>query len=217
MRIRAAVSAMVGAISIVAPSRASEIEQPRYDVLKRFDSGVEIRAYAPRLAAETIVADTTWRAGENSAFGRLAGYIFGRNRQQTGIAMAVPAAETSAAGRPTKIEMTSPVQSGATARGFLMRFFLPAELTLATAPAPLDPNVQLVELPAETIAVLEFSGFRDPGKVEQMKRALLDRLESSDWRPLETPMAYFYDPPWTPPFLRRNEVAVIVGRRAPAN
>ena len=113
--------------------------------------------------------------------------------------------------------MTTPVETRTTGAGrFAMRFFLPGEFTLATAPKPLDARVRLVELPEETLAALAFGGRAPPDEVSRRKRELMETLKPSAWRPAGEPVALFYDPPFALPFLRRNEVAVAVepARRA---
>jgi len=79
-----------------------------------------------------------------------------------------------------------------------------------TAPRPLDPRVKLVELPPETVAVLSFSGPRDRETIEWRQDLLLEKLVGTKWRPTGPASAYLYDPPWTLPFLRLNEVAIPV-------
>jgi hypothetical protein len=96
---------------------------------------------------------------------------------------------------------------------YAMRFFLPSSLTLETAPAPTDPRVQLAVVPANTLAVLRFSGSRRPGAVAEQSKTLLGVLADSKWQPVGRPFTLFYDPPWTISFLRRNEVAVTVEPR----
>jgi hypothetical protein len=198
----------------------SQYEGPRYKVLEYVGS-VEIRAYGRRLAAEATVTAPDEGAGRDEAFKILAAYIFGRNRTGGVASDAVqPAAATDGAkadppGR--EIAMTTPVQSSTTGAGrFVMRFFLPGDLTLATAPKPLDARVRLLELPEETLAALSFGGRAPPDEVARRRRELAEALEPSAWRPAGEPVALFYDPPFTLPFLRRNEVAVAVepARRA---
>jgi hypothetical protein len=188
-------------------------EEPRYTV-EQVTHGLEIRRYGPRIAAETtITADE--EAARNAGFRRLAGYIFGANRGGAKIAMTAPVTQQpgEAAGG-AKIAMTAPV-SQATGPGgaWVIRFFMPAEWTMDTLPAPNDPAVKLVPVPAETVAVLRFTGDRGPDAVAAHTTDLLRALEDTAWRPTGTPVAWFYDPPWTIPFLRRNEVAVPVAAR----
>jgi effector-binding domain-containing protein len=107
--------------------------------------------------------------------------------------------------------MTAPVsQEAGSEGGSVIRFFMPSELTMEELPTPNDDSVVLVTVPAETVAVLRFSGDRSPAAVESHTRKLLNTLQDNGFKPDGVPTAWFYDPPWTLPFRRRNEVAVAV-------
>ncbi len=184
-------------------------EEPRYTVLERVGNAVEIRHYAPRLAAEAAVA-TPGEAGRSEAFRLLFEYIAGANRGAPSgnrIAMTTPVDVRE----PQRIAMTTgvDVRDGG---GVRMRFFLPVTLTRQSAPEPTNPAVQIVEVPEETIATLRFSGTgRD---MPARQAALLAALVGSHWQPVGDPYALFYDAPFTLPFVRRNEAAVPVAPRA---
>jgi hypothetical protein len=138
----------------------------------------------------------------------VAGYIFGGNRAAAKIAMTAPVAQAAASER---IAMTAPVAQSAAGPGrWTVRFFMPAQWTLATLPVPNDPAVRLVEVPGETMAVLRFTGDRGATAVAARQAELLRGLAGTAWAPQGEPVAWFYDPPWTLPWLRRNEVAVPV-------
>jgi len=189
----------------------SGYEQPRYEVVDHAVGGVEIRRYGPRLAADTTVEAADAKAGRSAAFRILAGYIFGANRPKSEIAMTAPV-EVQAGSQ--KVAMTAPVETAPAGEGrYTMRFFLPANLSLATAPEPTDPRVRLLTVPEETFAVLRYTGSRGDEQIAARRDELLRALEGSAWRPTAEPVSLFYDPPWTLPFLRRNEVAVAVVRR----
>ena len=190
----------------------SGTEEPRYGTAERLGD-VEIRRYAPRLAAETTVPGDAYHA-RGEGFRRLAGYIFGGNAGRRRIGMTAPVAQASA-GSGERIAMTAPVaQAPATQAsgegGWTVRFFLPAALT--DPPAPNDARVRIVPVPEETMAVLRFSGTATEAAVAERTKALTAALSSTAWRPAGEPVAWFYDPPWTLPPLRRNEVAVPVAR-----
>jgi hypothetical protein len=120
-------------------------------------------------------------------------------------------APVETAAKPEKIAMTVPVETKAQATGtYVMRFFLPAGYTLETAPEPTNPDVRIFEVPERTVAVLRFSGSRGSDNVAVHLSELDTVLEGSGWRAAGEPFSMFYDPPWTIPFLRRNEVAVPV-------
>ncbi len=184
-------------------------EEPTYEVIARANDRVEIRRYAPRLAAEVAVQGTDKEARGN-AFRLLFDYISGANRGGSGphlIAMTVPVAVRE----PERVAMTVPVESDETDGRVRMRFFLPAEYTLKNVPDPLDERVRLLTVPAETIATLRYSGSgRD---FQNRQKELMTTLEDTDWRPLGPPYTLYYDAPFTLPFMRRNEAAVPVAGR----
>lgn len=205
-----------------------EAEEPRFDVVDRVGT-VEIRQYGVRLAAETLVEGGDEYAARNEGFRRLAAFIFGANTSGDSIAMTAPVAQAqaqaaSAAGAADKaatgaggeqIDMTAPVAQARAAEGggWRIRFFMPASYTLLTLPRPRDARVQIVEVPGETMAVLRYSGVASPATVAAKARELAAALEPSPWRAQGAVLAWFYDPPWTLPPLRRNEAVVPVARR----
>ncbi len=193
------------ALSIVGIRTGTE--EPPYSV-KKLGAGVEIRTYETRIAAETTV--TASEEGARSAgFRRLAGYIFGANHGSTKIAMTAPVAQQKPGG--TKIAMTAPVaQSAGRGDDWVIRFFMPSTWTMDELPSPDDDRVRLVEVAAETVAVLRFSGDRGAKAVADRTEQLRNTLRDYGFDDSGETVAWFYDPPWTLPFLRRNEVAIPV-------
>jgi hypothetical protein len=192
----------------------SGTEQPDYAVVERLDGAneaMEIRRYPPRLAAEVTVKGDEKEA-RSAGFRALAAYIFGDNSKGTNIAMTAPVAQAPAKGAEGEaIAMTAPVAQQPAGEGeWIVRFFMPGKYDRTTLPRPTDPKIAIVELPEETLAAVRFSGSRDPDAVEAATRALQRGLDGTGWSPSGIPTAYFYDPPWTLPFLRRNEVVVPV-------
>ncbi len=182
-------------------------EEPRHSVVERLGD-IEIRRYDARLAAETTVAgDAASARGEG--FRRLAGYIFGGNQGRTRIEMTAPVAQ-SGAQTGERIAMTAPVAQQPADTGWVISFFLPAGLT--DPPKPNDDRVRIASVPAETFAVLRFSGLATDAAIASQRAALLTALAGTSWRPAGDPVSWFYDPPWTLPPLRRNEIAVSVAR-----
>lgn len=169
-------------------------EEPPYTVDARLGE-IEVRTYGPRLAAETFVEGGE-EAARNAGFRRLAAYIFGGNTARQDIAMTAPVAQESVAPGHWRI-----------------RFFMPGRYTLATLPRPNDSAVGIVEVPAQQVAVLRFTGDRSAAAVAGKQRLLLEALEEAAWRPDGPASAWLYDPPWTLPWLRRNEVSVPVAPR----
>ncbi|NEW93525.1 heme-binding protein [Rhodopseudomonas sp. BR0M22] len=184
-------------------------EEPAYKVLDRPAEAIEIRRYAPRVAAE-VDLERNGHA-DSQAFTLLFNYIAGANRGASDaserVAMTVPVDVA----RPAKIAMTAPVETATEGRMTRMRFFLPATYTTDTAPKPDDSRVQIVTVPEQTIATLRFSGTgRDLREREQQ---LIAALANTAWQPVGAPYGLFYDAPFTLPFVRRNEAAVEVAKR----
>ncbi|TGD84931.1 heme-binding protein [Mycolicibacterium sp. CH28] len=178
-------------------------EEAAFTVEREFD-GVQLRRYGPRVAAETTVA-TDEESARNEGFRRLARYIFGANSGKDTIAMTTPVAQQPS----EKIAMTAPVATQQTPSGeWVIRFFVPSKYTLATLPIPNDDRVRLVPVPGETVAVLRFNGSIEPEAVATRTRQLIETLYRNGIEPVGNPLAWFYDPPWTLPFCRRNEVVV---------
>jgi hypothetical protein len=186
-------------------AQAVEVEQRPYEVLVTVGS-IEIRQYGPRLAAETDMGPgSEIEAEQEAAFMTLAAFIFGQNRQGPVVAMTAPVSVTKVT---APIAMTAPVAMEPSERGRVMRFFMPAEYTLETLPRPGDNQVRIVTVPAQTLAVLRFSGEADDEHVAERKAELLAGLAESNWEPVGEPGFFGYDPPMTPPEQRRNEVFV---------
>ena len=165
---------------------AADIEEPQWELIEKLDT-VELRLYQPSIQAVTELRSS---AGTSAGFRRLAGYIFGGNEQAQSIAMTAPVQET--------LEKGSPV----------MAFTLPAEYALDDLPAPNDERVSIVEVPERTVAAVRFSGWATGFKVARMQKKLLATLRSHGIQAVGTPVLNQYNPPWTAPFLRRNEVSV---------
>ncbi len=196
-----------------AMAESETVEQPLYDVIATVD-GVEIRQYGPRLAAETDMAGSDGiEAGQGSAFMRLAGFIFAQNRQGPEVAMTAPVAMQSAA---EPIAMTAPVAMEPGEEQGTMRFFMPAEYTLETLPKPGDDRVRIVTVPAQTLAVVRFSGELTDEAVAEQTTQLLRTIAGSEWTVTGVPGVFGYDAPGTPLDQRRNEVFVEVNGPAVA-
>ena len=199
-RLCAAASVLwLGACSVVGVR--SGTEEPAFESLGT-EAGLEIRRYAARLAAETTV-DAAEMAARSEGFSRLAGYIFGGNAGASRIAMTAPVAQAG-----TRIAMTAPVAQASGAESQSIRFFLPS--ALRDPPAPKDARVRIVEVPGETVAIYRFTGSIAPEAVAAARARLLATLPATRWVAAGEPVTWFYDPPWTIPPLRRNEIAIPV-------
>lgn len=201
--------------ALLFSANAMATEEPKFESLER-SGAFELRQYAPMIVAETWVEGALGE-GSNAGFRKIAGYIFGRNRSRTAegsekIAMTVPV--TMQPGASQKIAMTAPVTTEATpAAGeagsrWRMHFVMPSKYTMATLPVPEDPAVTLREVPAQRVAVRTFSGFVTEDRVREETGLLLGWMKERGLEPSAPPQLARYNPPWSIPFLRRNEILV---------
>ncbi len=196
----AAAVAMFALTLVAMPSHATE--EPDFQVVRELEGGIELRQYAGYAVAEVVVPGPSGEAG-NQAFPILAGYIFGKNKGERKFAMTAPVTQTAA---PAKLEMTAPVTQTAAPGGFLVQFVLPKGVTVASAPEPLDARVQLREVEAKQVAVIRFSGFWSTSNYEKHLATLQEALRAADLAWTGEPVYSRYDAPFTPWFMRRNEI-----------
>jgi hypothetical protein len=207
--VRALRAAAVAAIVVVlVSSTAMATEEPDFKLLEK-DGNFELRQYAAYVVAETRVEADFEDAG-SVAFQRLFGYISGKNVAQQKIAMTAPVTQS----RGEKIAMTAPVSQVADGRAFLVAFTLPSTYTLATAPKPLDPTIQVREVPAQVIACWRYSGRWTVENYRQNETLLRERIKARGLVARGDATLARYNPPFTPWFLRRNEVLIPVAQSA---
>ncbi len=183
----------------------SNVEQPKYRVVET-RGAIEVREYPALIAAEVEVGGER-DAAINAGFRALADYIFGNNEAARQVATNVPATAQPAS---EKIAMTAPVTQQASGGGWVVRFIMPAQYTLQTLPRPRNVAVKLRELPAQRLAVIRFSGRATAEALQRETAELQAFVEERHWHALAAPTYAFYNPPWTLPFLRRNEVMIAV-------
>lgn len=189
-------------------------EQQPYDVLTRYPD-FELRRYPAHLIAEVEVDGSFADAG-NRAFGVLVGFISGRNTTRAEVAMTAPVVQEPA---PRRIAMTSPVLQRADARTgrHAVAFVMPAGYTIDTLPTPTDPRITVREVPTQLAAARTFTGRWTEGAFREHLAALRAAAQGAGLEVALTPRFARFDPPWTPWFLRRNEVVLpVVGDPASA-
>ena len=194
-----------------AGSLAMAIEQPRYEVLSR-EGDVEIRSYAPYLVAETFVPGSFESAG-NEGFRRLFRYITGANTASVEISMTAPVSQQQGG---AAIAMTAPVAQTAAPDGHWVAFMVPSSFTAGTAPQPSDPRVRIREVPAQLVAVARYAGFWGESRYRREEQRLLEQIGSLGLTVNGAAQFARYNPPYMPPFLRRNEILVPVASAATA-
>jgi len=176
-------------------------EEPEYEVTRKLEDA-EVRQYAPYTVAETVVPGPARDAG-GQAFPILSGYIFGKNKGDRKFAMTAPVTQSAA---PVKLEMTAPVTQSAAQDGILVQFVLPKGVTAATAPEPMDARVQLRDVQPTQVAVIRYSGFWSTANDEKHLTKLKAALTAADLNWTGDPMYARYNAPFTPFFMRRNEI-----------
>jgi hypothetical protein len=189
------------------PSRATE--EPEFTISKELAKDVEVREYAAYLVAEVVVPGPASKAG-SQAFPILAGYIFGKNKGDRSFAMTAPVTQ---AALPVKLEMTAPVTQTAATNGFLVQFILPKGVSLSTAPEPLDPRITLRVVPPSRVAVIRYSGFWSESNDNKHLAMLQAALRTAGLVPTGPAVYSRYNPPFTPWFMRRNEIWLHVANR----
>jgi DNA gyrase inhibitor GyrI len=170
-------------ISLTATSRAAYETAP-YTMLQK-EGPVEIRDYPPL----TIVsASAPIDADRDGRFMKLFGYISGKNEKQE------------------KIEMTTPVfmdQAGGQSK---MSFVVPAKVAAAGAPGSGADDIMVGTRPPGRYAVLRFNGLQRKANEQKALAELRQWLAIQKLTPIGEPVFAYYNSPWTPGFLRRNEV-----------
>ena len=186
---------LVAVIAILAWMPALAIEEPEFEVLHSTDE-YEIRAYTPYIVAEVDVTGDMNQAG-NSAFRVLAGYIFGQNEPGEKMAMTAPVA-------------SEPAPDG---DAYTYAFVMERKYDMESLPKPLDTRIRLVEKSARVMAVRRYSGSWNLATDRKQRAALLAALEADKVRALSEPIMARYDSPWTPGFMRRNEIMIEIDWR----
>jgi len=222
-QLRVALAAFA-AMGLISSEVSMAVEEPAFELLEKSEN-IEIRQYRPIIVAETFV-DGDLSSASNKGFRLIADYIFGNNesmrmsadKPSEKIAMTAPVSVEPVA-PSERIAMTASVNvepQGDFASAMMqagrwrIQFTMPSEYSMATLPRPRNPVVTVREVPGKRYAVLVFSGFAGKEKAQQKTDELLDWLKAKNIVAIATPQLARYNPPWTLPFLRRNEILVEV-------
>jgi len=184
-------------------------EEAGYAVIDERDQ-IEIREYDELVVVETFV-NTDYEEAGTIAFKKLFAYISGENISKTKISMTAPVmSKEGDAPEGDKISMTSPVLGQRQAKGWRYSFVLPAGYTLENAPLPSNPEVKLAVIPRKKVAVIRYSGSWKEHTMREKSEKLVKWIQANGLERLSSPRSARYDPPWTLPFLRRNEIMIDV-------
>jgi hypothetical protein len=183
---------------------AMAIEEPSYRVIEQAEP-FEIRQYVPLIVAQVEVSGDLSEAS-GAGFRLIANYIFGNNLsvQKGGTSTAEPA--------PEKIAMTIPViaEGKGDKKTWLIQFVMPKQYTLDTLPKPNNSQVKLVPVNTQKVAVIRFSGFVSDDKVQEKTQALKEWIAARNGVIVGSPRLARYNPPWSIPWMRRNEILIAV-------
>ena len=193
-------SLMLAGCSVLGKRTANE---PPYKVLVE-DGDIEVRQYGEMIVAETVINGAYGQTGA-PGFSRLAGYIFGKNRSKEKLSMTAPVLQEPVS---EKISMTAPVLQEKKGDAWVMAFVMPEGSRLETLPVPLDPAVTLRAVQGKKVAVIRYSGLHSESNLRNYAEKLTEWLKKKGYSVRSQPRAASYDPPWTLPFLRRNEVHI---------
>jgi len=181
----AGIGTLVGLVATGCGTVRAGYEAAPYKVV-RSDGKFELRDYPVLTVAETPMARGS--NGSDGSFNRLFRFITGGN------------------GSNQKISMTTPVFMSGGDTNAKMAFVMPAKMKTGEVPKPSDPSVTVRELPAGRFAVLRYSGGRNAKNEAEALERLRAWVKAEALNEISTPIYGYFDPPWTPAFLRRNEV-----------
>ena len=181
----------------------SALEEPKYSVLKEYEN-FEIRNYASYLVAEVDIEGSYNKSG-NEAFRILAGYIFGDNQSSTKMNMTAPV-ESEAIQPSERMNMTAPVFSNKNVNGYTYRFVMESKYTQETLPVPNNSKIRITEIKDRVMAVISFSGRWSQKNFEKHEQILVNDLKNEGIGVASEAIYARYNAPFTPWFLRRNEI-----------
>ena len=186
-------AAMIGPIM-------SNVEVPAYKILKK-EQNIEIRQYPPLIIAEVKTAGSR-QDSISDGFRILANFIFGNNEGEKQLSMNGPITQQEG----IKIAMTAPVQQEKTDAEWATSFIMPSKFSIDTIPNPINDRIKIIQIPSKRYAVVTFSGRSTEENLTKHMNELEKYINGSNYSKAGNAKYAFYNPPWTLPFLRRNEI-----------
>ncbi len=187
---------MLIAISLVAITAllwgpfVSNVEQANYQTITTYPNQIEVREYGELIVAEAVMSGKRQEA-IGGGFREIADYIFGNNADNQDITMTAPVTQQSTSEESWKIH-----------------FVMPSQYTMQTLPKPVNANVSIKTIAPKRYAVITFSGSSDNENIQEHEKILTDFMKAENLPALSAPAYAFFNPPWTLPFLKRNEVMI---------
>ena len=200
---------LAGAVIIGAAawgSIVSHVEQAKYTVTE-VRRNIELRDYAPMIIAEVEVSGKRKEA-INDGFRLLADYIFGNNTSNVKVSMTAPVVQE----RSEKIATTAPITHQGEGNSWKVHFVMPSEYTMETLPKPNNPLVKLREVDGKRYAAIQFSGIAGEENLKKNTEELQKFITENGLKSQSVSTYAFFNPPWTLPFLRRNEVMIEISK-----
>lgn len=192
--------------SILITNQLMATEEPEFTVLFQ-EGNIEIREYEPRIIAHVkTIGD--FDDASSKGFKMLADFIFGNNNINNTSKKISMTAPVSASLSSKKISMTAPVIAENNNNEWSIAFVMPKEFTLETLPIPNNQNIRITALPKEKFAVIVFSGLVRESSYDKKVDSLNEFIKEKKLTPLSTIQIARYNPPWTLPFFRRNELLI---------
>ena len=180
------IAAVFLVFQLVVSMTTSDIETPKYKVLKKYPR-FELRQYESMMLATTNLGVASFDEKSSEGFRTIASYIFGKNKSNE------------------KIAMTAPVIYHADSISTLS-FVVPRSKTKESMPVPIDQNLTFVVQAPKLLAVLDFGGFINDEKLAA-RMAELKKAVLKEGFQIKGQGYYFgYNPPWQL-IGRKNEVA----------
>lgn len=185
----------------------SNVEQAKYTVTE-VHGNIELRDYAPMIIAEVEVQGVRKEA-INKGFRLVADYIFGNNKSNVKVAMTAPVVQEQS----EKIAMTAPVSQQAEGDNWKVHFVMPSSYTMETLPKPNNSLVKIKEIDGKSFVAIRFSGVAGEENLKKNTEELQKFITDNNYKSQSVPTYAFFNPPWTLPFLRRNEVMIEIAKK----
>jgi effector-binding domain-containing protein len=188
----------------------SNVEEPKYSVIESHDP-IEIRDYAPKIIAQT---DVTGERNEaiSQGFRVIADYIFGNNISAQKVSQKIEMTAPVLQQQSETIAMTAPVLQEGTGNSWSVAFVMPDAYTMETLPKPNNDLVKIINVPEKRFAVIRFTGLASDTSLQNQTEKLKSFIKAHDLKAVSGPAYAFYNPPWTLPFMRRNEVMIEISK-----
>lgn len=188
-------------------SSAFAIEKPEYEVIV-VDGPVEYRLYQSFIVAETEIVDVeSWKDASSEGFRRLFKYITGDNIGEEKIAMTAPVQQSKLQAEDVRFNQAEPLTGQS---GWIVSFMLPSMYSMIDVPMPEDERIEIRIVPEKLVAAIRYSGRWTTRNFDKYESRLMAALSDRNVEVLGESETAFYNPPFVPPFMRRNEILVEV-------